>query len=229
MAGDLAGTNGAEAQTKAMVALTAATVALTDAYNKWKEGTAPAALPAPYNNIPAAGWQVIADQLASGIPQAVKDDLAAQDVAENAFKDIINPPAVPAVTPTDMAAAVEEGVKAADEDLAVPSDLSLGDPGSVEAPAKDAIAGKLDTYWSAINNIPVLNLLTSLSLNSTGAGSPTIQVAVPSIFASEGTTYTISFDESSLFGINYGNYLALLGNLMLAFAGIVWTKYLFEG
>jgi len=100
---------------------------------------------------------------------------------------------------------------------------------AADAPAKDAIGGKLDTYWAAINNIPVLSLLTSLSLSGTGSGSPTIQVAIPSIFASEGSTYTISFDEDSLFGVNYGNYLALLGNLMLAFAGIVWTKYLFEG
>ena len=226
---DIAGTNGSEAQNKAKAALLASVGVLSDPYNKWKNGTLPTALPSPYNTIPESGWQSIADTLTGGMSQTVKDNIAAQDVAENAFKDVVNPPASGTITKADMADAVEDGVKAADEELVVPGDVALGDPGSVEAPAKDAIGGKLDTYWTAINNIPVLNLLTSLTLSGTGAGSPTIQVAIPSIFASEGATYTISFDEEGLFGVNYGNYLELLGNLMLAFAGIVWTKYLFEG
>lgn len=96
-----------------------------------------------------------------------------------------------------------------------------------EVPDEEPIPEKLDTFWSAVQNLPIVSLLTGINLTASG-GSPTVQVTVPRCFDSGGTTITMNFSEDTILGVNYAYFLALAGNVLLAFTGIRWTMYLFK-
>lgn len=128
-------------------------------------------------------------------------------------------------TPAEIAGAVEDGIDAAIG--GTPGDLDPISPGEVEDPDQLSLSSVLDDFWDILTGLPVLSLLTSLQIQA--EGSPTINVTMPGFFGRESQQITLSFAEDSVMGINYATVLSMLGNLMLAWCGIQWTKYLFEG
>lgn len=157
------------------------------------------------------------------IPEGVtaQDMQAAMTAAltEAGLVDLVIP------SPADIAGAVEDGIDAAIS--GTPAGIDPISPGEVDEPDKLSLSAVLDDFWDVLTGLPVLSLLTSLQIQA--EGSPTINVSMPGFFGRESEQMTLSFGEDTLMGINYATILSMLGNLMLAWCGIQWTKYLFEG
>ena len=82
--------------------------------------------------------------------------------------------------------------------------------------------------WDAIAALPVVSLLADLSVTATG-GSPVVALTVPGFFGEGSHQLDLNFSEDEALGVDFETYFILLGDLMLAFCGIRWTIYLFQG
>lgn len=242
---DLAGTNGQEAQTKAQGAAIAMAKAIAPSY----PGTDTVPPPLGLTN---ADWARVATILSDAAGQAIATKLAAYDDAKKGVPYVPNPQTAD-MTKTDVRDAVRDGAKEALDsvektlndikakdttvnvvvnvppvDYTPPADGNVSSPGGDVAPALTPVSAKLDTFYNAISSLPVLSLITSLSVNAVG-GSPTVQMTIPGFFGGSSTSKTLDFSNDSVLGINYLTVLTMLGNLMLAMCGVHWVKYLFEG
>ncbi|MFZ2447262.1 MAG: hypothetical protein WAW37_12965 [Syntrophobacteraceae bacterium] len=222
----------------------AAVDAVADPYNEWRAkfpplGQAipvPGAMPAPppqlvppaaVPGMTAADLAAIRDLLRAGVPPIVITQKQAQDIAANKGKDVTDPLVNPVpLTKADVKDGVKQGVnEAAQENVGdIPTLQAEGNPA---VPSETPIPGYLDNFWNAIRSLPVVSLLTNIQLTA-GGGSPVVQLQMPYCFTEGSFQLSMNFNEDGLLGVNYGYFLGLMGNILLAFCGVRWTMYLFS-
>ncbi|MFZ2447466.1 MAG: hypothetical protein WAW37_14010 [Syntrophobacteraceae bacterium] len=130
-------------------------------------------------------------------------------------------PATTGLTKSEVTAAINDSAGGAGEIEPLSSEANPAVPDETPIPTY------LENFWSAIRALPVVSLLTNIQLTASG-GSPIVQVSVPYCFTAGSYQISMNFNEDSLLGVNYGYFLGLVGNVLLAFCGIRWTMYLFS-
>jgi hypothetical protein len=128
------------------------------------------------------------------VPQAVKDELLAKDTEQALDEEIVT-----------EAEKIE--LEAGEYRFVEPGYEELSEP---EVPEKDSITTRLDEFWTGVKNLPVVSLLTGMSVELDGA---TCTFSIPNPWSGE--DMVVDFCQ-------YENQLEVVGNIMLS-AVTVWA------
>jgi hypothetical protein len=253
---DLAGTNGAEAQSKALAALKQAIVeAIAKGFNDYKAGVA-----APLG-IPDNQWDKIAGIL-NGLGSSAQQDKVIEEQGARDNTDYVLNPATDAMTKTDhrdvvrdgvsdalsdydMAAEVYDGVLAAlqayEADVEGTGDANATSPEPVDLTPPAAVDGIDAGNATSVTKSSISGALdafwsvlaglpvvsTIQSLGVVTGGSPSVTVTIPAIFAGgSAQELTLNFSSDSIIGVDYGTLLGYAGNIMLAITSVSWLAFL---
>lgn len=232
---DLAGTNGQEAQDKALKAAADAisayggvafdqAVANIDAVDRGK--APPYAWPL---GIPEAGWRRIRDLVRDAITDATKAKLDAYEKTKNDVAYSSNPTTAN-MTKTDVRDAVRDGVKEGVSSIeralknietkttTAPAEFAGSVPtvaaGDIINPQKGNLTTVLGTFWSGLGSVGPSSVLGNLSL--TASGTSIFCIGMP-----------MGLGDSC---VDYGQYettISAIGVLMKTIVSISWIIWIF--
>ena len=97
--------------------------------------------------------------------------------------------------------------------------------GGNETISKGSISSALDSFWTVIQSLPIVELISGLSI--VAGGSPRIEIQCVGLFGSDPMTVVFDMGNDTLIGMDYGTILGGLGNILLVIVSMGWVMWLF--